>query len=93
MKGSCQHTIGTGFAPEGFPHQHETMPHLHHLIDLHDFLSEEFGDLQVHALTVFLDGLQQYVVVSVWELDPREEVRGDALGWKSKVVGGTVWAA
>ncbi|TNN79442.1 hypothetical protein EYF80_010256 [Liparis tanakae] len=49
------------------------MPHDHHLKDLQDLLSEEFGDLQVHPLAVFLDGLQQGAVVSLWKLDPREQ--------------------
>lgn len=82
MKGCCQHTIRTGLASKGLTHQHEAMPHNHHLKDLQDFLSKEFGDLQVHALAVFLNGLQQDTVVSVWKLHPREEVRGDTLRWK-----------
>lgn len=85
MKGCCQHTVGTGLSSEGFAHQHETMPHYHHLKDLQDFLSKEISDLQVHALAVFLDGLQQDAVVSFWELDPREEVGGDALRRRGKV--------
>lgn len=68
------------------------MSHNHHLKDLQDFLSEEFGDLQVHPLAVFLDGVQQDAVVSFWKLDPREQVRGDALGWKGQSRWGTVRA-
>lgn len=63
------------------------MPHYHHLKDLQDFLSEEIGDLQVHALAVFPDGFKQDAIVPFWKLDPREEVRGDTLRVKGKVVG------
>lgn len=87
MKGCCQHTVGTGLSSKGFTYQHETMSHYHHLKDLQDFLSKEIGDLQVHASAVFLDGLQQNAIVSIWEGDPWEEVRGDTLRSKSKVVG------
>lgn len=90
MKGCCQHTVGAGLASKGLTHQHETMPHYHHLIDLQDFLSKELCELQVHALTVFLDGLQQDAVVSLWKLDPWEEVRGDTLEVERQSSWGTV---
>lgn len=86
MKGCCQHTVGAGLASKRLTHQHETMPHYHHLKDLQDFLSKEIGELQVHELAVFLDGLQQDAVVSFWKLDPREEVGGDTLKLKGNVV-------
>lgn len=82
VKGCCQHTIATGLASKRLTHQHETMPHYHHLKDLQDFLSKKLGDLKVHAPAVFLDSLQQDTVVSFWKLDSREEVRGDSLRWK-----------
>lgn len=87
MKGCRQHTVGIGLASKGFTHQHKTVPHYHHLIDLQDLLSKEVCDLQVHALAIFLDGLQQNAVISFWEFDPGEEVRGDTLRWEDTVVG------
>ena len=50
----CQHPIGTGLASKGLAHNHEAVPHNHHLIDLQDLALKDFCALQVHLGTVFL---------------------------------------
>lgn len=79
MKSCSQDTVGAGFSAKGFPHNHEAVPYDHHLVDLQDFLSKELGDLEVHELAVFFNGLQENAVVSFWEFNSREEIRGNAL--------------
>lgn len=79
VKRCSQHAVGRGFPSEGFAHHHEAVTHDHHLIDLQDFLSKEVGDLQVHGLAVFCDGVQENVVVSIREHHTREEIGGDTL--------------
>lgn len=80
MQGSGQHAVGAGLPAKRLTHQHEAVPHGHHLEDLQDLLDEEVRHLEVHELAVLPDGFQQHLVVGLRQLDPREEVRGDALG-------------
>ena len=79
MQRGGQHPVGTRLAPEGLTHYHEAVAHDHHLEDLQDLLGEEVGHLQVHLLTVLLDGHQQVSVVRLGQRHPREQVRGDTL--------------
>ena len=55
------------------------MAHNHHLVGLDDLLLEEVHKLQVLLAGHPLHGIQEDLVVGLGQLEPREQVRDDAI--------------
>ena len=55
------------------------MSHYHHLIHLNDLFIEEGHILKIALLTDLGHSLEELRVVSLWQVDPWEQVRYDAL--------------
>jgi len=49
-------------------------------------LKEEWRNLQVHLLTVLLDGSIENLIVWFWQRNTREEIRGDTVEQRQIVV-------
>mmetsp|Transcript_13844 Transcript_13844/g.40760 ORF Transcript_13844/g.40760 Transcript_13844/m.40760 type:complete len:375 (+) Transcript_13844:258-1382(+) len=57
---------------------HQAVADDDHFVELRDLDEEVLRELEVRAIAVLLAGLPQEAVVRLWQLDAREEVRGDA---------------
>mmetsp|Transcript_13252 Transcript_13252/g.37454 ORF Transcript_13252/g.37454 Transcript_13252/m.37454 type:complete len:371 (-) Transcript_13252:638-1750(-) len=75
----CQHPDGTGLHAKGVPYQHEAVAHHHHLVQLDTLLKERWQRLQVAGMAGCQQGSIQVGVVDLRQLQPREQVRQDAL--------------
>ena len=74
-----QHLVRPRLAREGQPHDHEPVPHHHHLVQLGALKQEVVRGLQVHLRARFPHRCLHVLVVGCWQLDPREQVADDAL--------------
>lgn len=55
------------------------MAYKHHLISLYNFLLKEGNKLEIVLLTNSAHGIQKDIIVSLWQLKAREQVRNDAI--------------
>lgn len=62
----------------------------HHLVGLDDFFLEEVHKLQLLLVSNLYHGIEEDVVVCLWQFDAREQVRDDAIEQRN-VMGQELW--